>query len=841
MSKIYHRPNQAVDYGQVQTVGANPLGDNNDGTSKSYVDGAGSIALYPTFDPGLIPGGRDILAVKCGFRQANGGTFNVFNGWVMGYLRVDNKRVLSTKTYKQDGGGGARTIEGTSLYKPALAPWTAAEISKMQTDVGAATGEFGPNKNNIWCICTEAFIVLVISDDVPLPSNPSPDSGAVVATSSVNFAAKTNLTQSEQPIGTVFQVARNSGFTDDVRNFVGGLTQDMTAQMSYYASNRKDSTYTNLGPGQWFMRMKNRDFRGVESGWTSTTSFTITHGPLPVPSISKPLQNATVPSPYETREATFATDPTGDRIVGAEWQFSKVSTFASGVVSWTNRVDGRFDKGVVSYNPQPDPTVTPGKFGQKVSSDDPNQYLSQGVWYGRVRAHDIWGQTGQWSASMAFTVSHPPVITSLFPENGKAFDDDAQPVKWNFADPWAGDIQSAYQVTIFDGSSNLIYNSNKISSSVSQAQVVVPDQYLLQNLIIGVAVWDLDDVTSAVWQGTFRLQKSPVITLPYPAADEAIVTGQPSLDWDVTFGRAGVTQKSFRVDFVRRDTGVVQYSSGVVNSAVTQWSAPTAVLRNLSEYQLMLTVVDTDDLATTLLRNFSTNYIRPESIFAEAYGEAYEEDGFVTVIWPNADVDPLFVQWNIVRRNVTDPDNLGEWELAGVVDNKNTRIFHDWTVSGETKWRYSVVQVATRFGALVESLPDENGYIVTVHSSNYWLIDENDEANNVRLHQVVNDKYTDKIEMSEYHVINGKRRVNYGDAIGMEGSLSCQVRHSAGVTATQQLKILRSMQLDRHHVIMRDPFGNYTKVALGEVSVSRIPGVGINEYADIEIPYYEVD
>lgn len=842
MSRLIHRPNQAVDYGQVETSGSNPLGDNNDGTAKGYTEDSGSILLYPQFNPALIPGGRSIIAVRAGHRQANGGAFGLSNGWVMGFLRINSTRVNATKAYKQDGNSGsARPIEGPPLYAPGLIPWTVAQINTMSTDVGAATGTIGPNTNNRWCICTESYIILVLDDPVPIPTPSYPAAGGTVNTSSVNFTANAPASQPEQPVAAVFQVARDAAFTQDVKTFIGGLNQDTAAgSKSYYASSRTNSTYTNLGPGQWFMRLKGRDYRGVESNWGATTSFTVAHGALPTPTLTKPTPNAVSPTPYGIREATFSTDPSGDRIVGAEWQFSKDGTFATGVVSWTNRKDGRFDKGPVQYDPVPQSTVTPGLYGDKVSSDDPDQYLSQGTWFARVRAADIWGQVGAWSSSVSFTVSHPPVVADPFPGPNKAFDDDLYPVRWRFTDPWSGDNQSGYQVVVVEpNSGTVIFNSGYVGSAIPQAAVNIPDTYLQQTLNVGIAIWDRDGVKSTTTLTTaFFLSRAPIITLNYPAPDEQIITGQPTLNWSVQFARAGVTQKSFAIAFVRRDTGVVEYTTGVVVSNQTSWTAPSAVLKNMSAYQLALQITDSDDLSRTLLRNFSTNYVRPVPIASSAYSDNYENDGFVTVLWPDAQVDPLFVEYRIYRKNENVEDS--DWELAGTVTDRGNFEFHDWGVGGTGRFRYTVTQVILSYGALVESIQDEFGEIVSVQSSDYWFISPGREEFNVRLFHVVGDKFTDNVEMSEHKIIHGGRRVNYGDFVGMDGTLSAQVRANTIASGQDQRMKLRRLQTELGWVMMRDPFGNYTRIALGEISTSRIAGVGVNEYVDLEIPYKEV-
>ena len=842
MSRIIWRPNQAVDYGTVETNGTgNVLGDGNDSTRKQYYEDSGSILLYPSFDGTTIPEGREIIAVRAGHHQQNGGSLiALHNGWVMGYLRISGQRYGKTRAYKQDGySTSVRAVEGEALYNTGLAPWTAADINKMTTDVGAATGEFGPNKKKLWCICNESYIILVLDDDVVTPSINYPADGATISTSSVDFKGNITLTQSEQPVGCLFQVSRSEYFDDDtVQSFQGGLVQTQGNTSNYDSVVGKDS-YTNLGPGKWYVRCKAKDFRGTESSWGDTTSFTIVHEALPVPVVNNPGPGSIKNTPYGYREATIQTTPPGERFVGVEFQFCQGSNFATGpIVDWKNNLVGRYNAGTIGYTADPDPKVTPGLNGPTVSTDDPDQYLKQGNWYVRARCVDVWNQAGNWSAPTAFSVSHPPLVQQPWPSGEKAFDDDAFPVVWKFGDAWKGDTQSAYRVKVFDPASNVLFDTNKVQSPFASANVSIGDEWKEQILGLSIQVWDKDDVPSQVWTGNFRLSTAPFIHLDYPAPDEEVITGQPSLNWTVDFA-PGQSQKSYHIAFIRRDTGNVEWKTSVPQlSSNMFWNAPSVVLKNVSAYQLALTITDTQDLNTTLLRNFSTNYIRPPKLSCSVYDTNYEEDGYVTILWPATTVDPQFVEFRIYRKNVDVEGS--EWEQIGSVADPEVWEFHDWSTSGPYHYKYSITQVVMLYGALVESIQDEYGDVLQVQSSHYWLIVPNKEELNTKLYHITDDKYTSKIESNSHQIMGGGTRYVYGAPVGIEGTLTGQIKGGSPIGVKQARERIERIQFEMNWCYLRDPFGNYTKVALGELSIGRIPGVGTSEFVDIEIPYYEV-
>lgn len=846
MGRVYYRPLYSVDYGSVETVGGGVvLGDNNDATFKRYFEESGSIQVYDPFTGVGIPGGREIIAVCNAHRQRNTGFAGLYNGWVMSFLRISNKRQNVTKAYTQDGYiDGGREIKGPPLYKKDFVPWTNAEISTMSTEAGAATGDIGPSGNR-WCVCSESYIHVVYDDPVPVPDTPYPANGAVISTSSVNFGGEVPAPQSEQPVRAIFQVCRVNTFDDDtLKTFIGGLNSDTGAtSRSFYVSEIGKPSYTDLGPGVWYLRMKGRDYRGEshESAWGATTSFTITHGALPVPSMSAPTPSGISPTPYGTRSAVFTTAPTGDRYVGAGWRFSQVSDFSSGVVDWTNNKDGLFytasaiAPATVSYNPQPNPETAPGLNGSTVSYEDPSQYLTQGLWYAQVRAVDKYGQAGAWSSNFTFTVSHPPVVANPIPRLGAAFDKLTDAVQWTFTDPWAGDQQTAYQMRVYDASLNLLQDTGKILQQPSQATMAFAN-HLEENLTYKLKIWDLDDVVSVEVTSSFKLSTSPVVTVPYPAVDEAIISGQPVITWSVVFATGLITQKSYRIKFIQRSNGNVVYDTGTVVSTATTWTPPRAILKNLIGYQMQVTIVDSQDLDGIVNRNFSTNFIRPDSFFSEIDGSNYQRDGYVLVRWPDAVPDGFFAEWRIYRRVMGEVD----WTYVATVEDVDARSFKDWTVAGSDIFEYTVTQVAYRFGSLVESEFDENGPHIQVYSDTYWLIDETDETNNFRVSSVNADKFSMRQQTNEFAIINGGTRVNYGTFLGKQGSLSVAVRDNIGMTGSQIMKKLNTLFRLKRWLYLRDPFGGLTKISIGEVSFTRMAGVGNAEYGDLDIPYTQV-
>ena len=825
MARIIRRPMASIDWGTVFNNGSssNHLGDQRI-TYKMYREDSGSILVFPEMTAAQMPE-KPVIAVMVGFDQSNGGTLNQYQGWVCGYMRMNNTRDPATKTYVQDGYSTTpRQIVGPPLYKADAAAFTVADIDSLSMDIGAAVGPIGPVTNKRWCLATEAYLILVTAEPVVTPVPVYPANGATINTSSVNFTATLTGHEPAQPTRAVFQVARNSSFSTDVKTFVGDYVGSGNA--SQYISVVGQDSYTGLGPGTWYLRVRGRDFRGVESPWSTTRSFTISHLALPVP--STPMSGV-VSTPYGIRDATLPSVPFGGRKVGVQWRFSKSNLFNSGVVTWTNVSEGRVTPGLVSYDPEPNPSIEPGKDGYQVGYNDPSQYLSQGLWYVQVRSVDQWGQTSGWSGSSSFTVQHPPATGGYFPTGGVKFDPETSEVSWDFSDPWPGDRQDTYTITVYDASLSQVWTSGDVSSPIGRARLGLPTSYFGQSLSWTVRVTDADGVASALSpRQSFLYSRAPRITLLTPG--ETVISGQPTVSWSSVFADAGVTQYSSRVTITDISTSVVVYDTQTVIGSQTSVTPLQAILADGKRYDIRVRVTDTNGLTGTLTLRVVTQFVRPPQVPVVISATSYASQGYVTAAWVRGP-DPMFVEWRLYRRHA----GLDEWTLAATSRDPEARSLRDWLAAG-TEVEHAMTQVASRDGSLVESAPVLPPTTTRLGVSTYLLVvPSQDFALAVR---PSGDQFTEGRESHVMRIIGRGDKVNFGTGRSREGTLAVPLRNPA--TARVDRMAIDALVGSEHEVWLRDPFGDSFRVALREYSFERLGGVGTADLGDLQIPYVEV-
>lgn len=840
MARHVLRPLAAVDGGPVRTIGTgNVLGDGLSSTWKEYQEAGGSICTLPG-SPAMPT--APVIAVSVGHVQTNGSDFWLYNGWVCSYIRYDGTREAGSRNYVQDGtrNGVDREIVGPPVYKPDVAPWSATDIARMSLECGAVEGSTGPGAQKYWCMAKEVFLIMWTADPVGVPTLVSPANNATLSTSSVNFSS--NLTaQRAQPTRAVWQVARDSGFTQDVRTLQGNLVTG-TGVKSDFVSRAGTESWTDLGPGRWYYRVRGRDFRGTESAWSATRQFDIVNAPLPSTTVAAPESGQTLFNPLAVRAATLreGSSPLGTLFasglrVGVRWQFTKAADFSGGAqVEWLN-LDGRWDSGMVDYDPEPVATLEPGKSGRAVSFQDPDQRLSQGTWRVRARAESKYGHTGTWSPTIAFTVSHAPTANGDFPTAGAAFDPETQLIRWRFVDPWSGDQQTAYRIVVTNDAGHVVHDTDWVASAITQGAIAPPSSYFDQHLHYQVHVRDIDGAEGAMpGRQSFLYARAPKVTILTPEADSNEASGQPAVTWSSEFFGGGGSQKAFRVQFFNLGDRVPTFDSGTITSAESSYTPPHAILKNMQQYVVMVQVTDQQGLVGVGTAGFLANFIRPSSVDTYASSASHAVRGYVVVEW-SGEPDVFFETWRIYRRR----SGAQDWTLVGTVADRSARTFQDWTASGIGRLDYAVVQVANRYGSLVEGDPDWQPTSVNVSDTQYWLIIPEASFGVPVLptaHSITRTR-----EKHVMDIIGRGKKVNYGQTLGGEGSLTIRVRHhNSGRTGQEMMELIEQVTLGAFDVILRDPFGDPMPVALGEYSFEREAGVGPDAMGELTIPYVEV-
>lgn len=405
------------------------------------------------------------------------------------------------------------------------------------------------------------------------------------------------------------------------------------------------------------------------------------------------------------------------------------------------------------------------------------QVLPQGIVYVRAREYDQVLGPGPWSGAYSWQVSHPPVAGNLSPNNGSAtrYAVTGSTFSWNFGDPWDEDIQTAYQITVYDPNGNLIVDTGKVVSGNSIANnVVIPLAYTELNLTWQLRVWDSGDVASNVSQASFISSQPPAPVITFPANNSTITTAVPQITW--TNGIAAPKTQTKAIVVIT--SGGQPIWSATLTTQQSVAVAPS-FLKNANNYTITVTITDSYNLASVSSElNFATAWVLPAApADFVAYGYDYDKRGYVHCAWTASNADTNFVQWNLYRRPLGATTWTQAYLLTSLSNFKPINSFQDITATPNKQYEYMVTQVINRFGDLVESNPS-NIVALTPVSTRYWLFDSLNILPAICLYGVNSAPVTpDEYEDETIFIPGRGRHRQRGERIGASGSLSINRTH----------------------------------------------------------------
>lgn len=284
-------------------------------------------------------------------------------------------------------------------------------------------------------------------------------------------------------------------------------------------------------------------------------------------------------------------------------------------------------------------------------------------------------------------------------------------------------------------------------------------------------------------------------------------------------------------------------TSNWIQSTATSYAFPTNIIFNNSYYIVKVELLDAAGMLGQDSVGIATVWTAPTdgalSVTTDDYG--------ATVNWTNSGIDVTFVAWRVYRRymktalvDLDDENSRNTWVLIYETDVVQSNYsYKDYLIPNNKATDYVVVQVADRFGSIVES-PISSFSTVTVVGNRYYFI-PTVPVGTIAAYQAANvtdDSYTDEVESATLHVIGRGRQVQVGDDLGVSGTLTIQLR---GASTRGDREFLQRLASSKNlGVWMKNPFGDVKCVKLGNVQVKPLSGTGSTEMSDLTIPYEEV-
>lgn len=675
-----------------------------------------------------------------------------------------------------------------------------------------------------------------------------------------------------------WQWATDPGFTANVKDII-----ENDAKFSSYSSTDGTSRPIRTGvmvvptaqkftqSGVWYGRVRMLDDMGFWSSWSDTEPIVLSHPPTAL--------NAT---PINGSVSLWGT---GDTIFS--WRFS--DTEPTDTQSAYRVIVTRVDTG-----------VTVNDTGKVTSS---NNYVSIDIastligiplqW--TVQLWDLFDTAGATSNPSLFTMYEAPIPVITSPADGATINTGLPTITWTF-NASGGRVQRAYRVRIYnvDVSPALqVADTGWIMGTETSYTFLAS---VLTNLTTFWPVVEVQD-NFGLYGGTFynvlnntgfeqnalgwsitggtiardtNLTDASIGSLKVtPTGGVAIAVRSDfvptlhDLNYEMVvriIAPGGLVGKAFTYGLANYDSaGALLTSGGNVDSAIPPaiWvtesasdSTDSVVSFVGANFEVASSVVagdifylDNVDLHQWPI-NFDTDYNPP------ALGDVslFPLEHYIQVFWTDANTDPDFVSWRVYRRymkpassDLDVDDTANRWVLAyETTDNSTANNFYDYLAPLNKSVDYVVVQVADRFGSLVES--DITSHSTTEqYGDRYFFVPKIPIGTiaSFEASSVVGDSFTREIEQETIHVIQRGRQVQVGDDLGYSGSLSIKLRNPASARFDREFFEYLSGP-NSSNVYVKSPFGDVILISIGSVSAQRLAGVGQTDMSDLTVPYVEV-
>lgn len=711
------------------------------------------------------------------------------------------------------------------------------------------------------------------------PSSPtvlSPDGSTVSNNLPTIRVQMQNVDLYSNELGKVrVQVATNSTFTTNLRTF----EQDDSAFVSLSTTTGTTPPVRTVSvpvpaasalfPGTWFCRaLVVHDLGGV-SAFSATVSFAIAHPPTAVPLAPAPGSTML----YGTGDVPFS------------WKYS--DTEASDTQSAYQVIVTRVDNGTVVWDS--------GKVFSSLGSVSNNfsATLKDIPLQWSVALWDSYDSKGPSSNPVLFTVTDPPTVAVTSPTQAGIVTTALPTITWSFT---VGGIrtQRAYRVFIYDR--DLIPDLLVADTGWrmgAETNYTFPAQILQQSDInaftadfeTGVAGWVPNFSTIAQNAAAFHSgTKSAILTVVGTPAQAyarpgffAVTPGDwyqgtlwvhcvagyanvsAAIDWfdanDVYINSSGPAGTALAAN-TWEQRAVLQAQAPVnavkaVFGPTIGGNPPTSTAVSFDDvkfdalnYQVYVQVQDSIGLQAEDNKLFSTDWVEPVQAAATVTSDAFK----VTVAWTNAAVEAGFVAWRVYRRYMIpaivdlDLQNTASlWTLLyETTTNKASYTFQDYLAPLNRPVEYAVVQMADRFGSLIESKITSSS-TVTLVGDRYYFVPEVPIGSIAAFEAayVTAEGFSKEVEQALLHIKGRGRQLQIGDDLGYTGTLTIKLRNAA--TARRDREFFEFLSSDdAGNVYMRNPFGDVLYIGLGNVQTNRIEGVGNSDLVDLSIPYFVV-
>jgi len=448
--------------------------------------------------------------------------------------------------------------------------------------------------------------------------------------------------------------------------------------------------------------------------------------------------------------------------------------------------------------------------------------LTKGAtYYWQARYVKSTGPTGNYSALRAFVLnSDPSVPTGLTPTSGSAWPDNLIPhFVSTFTDAEKdsqGDFPTYLEVEVNRNSdsvlayrlitktglvaaTNDIYDglSGTVKVTGAAAPLVYETEYKYR-----VRYYDSKGARGT-WSSynTFKPSQSPTATISSPAHSGTVSSPSFNVTWSMSSpGSKG--QGSYRVRVIRVSNSVTVIDTGRVYSSVTSYTVPSGYLVNSAQYDIEVTLYDTDSLSGVDTNRVTATWTAPDAIQNFTVTDDTTRSAMV-LQWDQTNL-PVndFRKYLIYRK----PAGESEWTALEELTNITQVLYYDYTAANAVANDYKITVFEIVPGDVDLESGDSDIGSGTLDTDSWFIIGADRTLAHIFEVPVVGAPFTEPVQQEIFEPLGTSRKVIIrGKVMGAEGSLQCKWNTSEREVALEQIAYIKSVAGPH---ILKSPFGD---------------------------------
>ena len=434
---------------------------------------------------------------------------------------------------------------------------------------------------------------------------------------------------------------------------------------------------------------------------------------------------------------------------------------------------------------------------------------------------------GGYSALQSFHINADPSAPSgLDPAPGTVIADTLTPTfKATFVDSdiaaW-GDTPTVYDVEVYRVSDDALMHALTDSTSLATGQNSITRAAEGTALSYEVEYsWRARYTDSKSAAGTwsplrvFKPSQSPTATLTAPGA----TLTSPSFTVSWTFSSPGSkAQKSYRVIVSRSSDDVVVYDTGTVISADTSWVMPTGYLLNATDYDIAVTLGDTDDLTSTDTVATLSDWTAPAA--PANFSAATDPDNSTVILrWDQSALDPADFSFYAVYRRVVGEET---WTPYATITTQSTTEYIDQFAANGVTYDYKVTQFQKVPGDVDLESEEESIASALLDVDVWFVVGADGAADHCFELPVANEGHQQPVQQEVFEPLGSRRKKTArGNVLGNEGTLDVNFTSDEREAAKRRLTYLAETQGPH---ILKSPFGDVWLVEFAGPVYKYAPG-----------------